>query len=264
MEAVLSCSFSHQHGLWRSFRKHTQQSILRAFVLRDDWCKHLFSWSPYGRRFLFVPTSNGRRNDLQCSVCDRNPVFPCSRIAVGLASQSHLYEHSGCNGRRKRGSGSSIGVWISPNCARLLESSSLAPKSADTVGQILINRVIVEVESSAEWTGDLSDLRTNQALTPKYPLRALWYKPVHMPSWLSIVCALLAVHMFALEALAERAKRAGAVTLYRAPVVMRVLFGTAIVAMVYGAGVVVLSEDFPRDWWVSVLLLGIAVFCAWQ
>lgn len=86
-----------------------------------------------------------------------------------------------------------------------------------------------------------------------------------MPSWLSIVCALLAVHMFALEALAERAKRAvNAITLYRAPVVMRVLFGTAIVAMVYGAGVVVLSEDFPRDWWVSVLLLGIAVFCAWQ
>ena len=81
-----------------------------------------------------------------------------------------------------------------------------------------------------------------------------------MPSWLAIVCALLAVRVFALEALAERAKRTGEVTLYRAPVGLRVLLGAAIVGMVYGAGAVVLSANFRRDWWVSVLLLAFAIF----
>jgi hypothetical protein len=85
-----------------------------------------------------------------------------------------------------------------------------------------------------------------------------------MRSWLTIVCALLAVHLFALEALAERARRVGEVTLYRAPIGMRVLFGAAIVAMVYGAGAVVLSENSRRDWWVSILLLVLAMFCASQ
>jgi hypothetical protein len=85
-----------------------------------------------------------------------------------------------------------------------------------------------------------------------------------MPSWLTLLCALLAVHLFALEALAERAKRAGDTTLYRAPLGLRILLGTAIVSMVYGAGAVALSKELRRDWWVSVLLLGLAIFCATQ
>jgi hypothetical protein len=85
-----------------------------------------------------------------------------------------------------------------------------------------------------------------------------------MHSWLTIGCALLAVHLFALEALAERAKRTGQTTLYRAPLGLRILLGTGIIAMVYGAGSVALSEDFKRDWWVFVMLLGLAIFCASQ
>jgi len=85
-----------------------------------------------------------------------------------------------------------------------------------------------------------------------------------MPSWLSILCALLAIHLFALEALAERAKRTGETTLYRAPLGLRILLGTAIIGMVYGAGAVALSKEFRRDWWVSVLLLGLAICCASQ
>ena len=85
-----------------------------------------------------------------------------------------------------------------------------------------------------------------------------------MPSWLTILCALLAIHLFALEALAERAKRTGETTLYRAPLGLRILHGTAIIGMVYGAGAVALSKELRRDWWVSVLLLGLAIFCASQ
>jgi len=85
-----------------------------------------------------------------------------------------------------------------------------------------------------------------------------------MPSWLTILCALLAVHLFALEALAERAKRTGGITLYRAPLGLRILLGAAIIGMVYGAGAVGLSEGLKRDCWVCVLLLGLAVFCASQ
>jgi hypothetical protein len=85
-----------------------------------------------------------------------------------------------------------------------------------------------------------------------------------MPSWLTILSALLAVHLFALEALAERAKRTGQTTLYRAPLGLRILFGAAIIAMVYGAGSVASSDDFKRGWWVSVTLLGLAIFCAAQ
>lgn len=85
-----------------------------------------------------------------------------------------------------------------------------------------------------------------------------------MTSWATIACALLAVHLFALEALAERAKRTGNVTLYRAPIGLRLLLGAAIVAMVYGAGVVALSANPRRDWWVSVLLFALAIFCASQ
>lgn len=85
-----------------------------------------------------------------------------------------------------------------------------------------------------------------------------------MPSWLTIVCALLAIHFFALEVLAERAKRRGDITLYRAPVGLRVLLGAAIVAMIYGAGTVAVSQSARQDWWVSVLLLSVAIFCASQ
>ena len=85
-----------------------------------------------------------------------------------------------------------------------------------------------------------------------------------MPSWLTILCALLAVHLFALEALAERAKRTGETTLYRPPLGLRILLGAAIIGMVYGAGAVALSKELRRDWWVSVLLLGLAIFCASQ
>jgi hypothetical protein len=85
-----------------------------------------------------------------------------------------------------------------------------------------------------------------------------------MPSWLTILCALLAVHLFALEALAERAKRSRGTTLYRAPLGLRLLLGTGTIVMVYGAGAVALSKDFRRDWWLSVLLLGMAMFGASQ
>ena len=83
-----------------------------------------------------------------------------------------------------------------------------------------------------------------------------------MPSWLTILCGLLAVHLFALEALAERAKRTGGITLYRAPLGLRILLGAAIIGMVYGAGTVALSKNPRRDSWASVLLLGLAIFCA--
>ena len=73
---------------------------------------------------------------------------------------------------------------------------------------------------------------------------------------------LLAIHLFALDALAERAKRTGETTLYRAPLGLRILLGTAIIGMVYGAGAVALSKELRRDWWVSVLLPGLAIFCA--
>jgi hypothetical protein len=83
-----------------------------------------------------------------------------------------------------------------------------------------------------------------------------------MPTGLTIGCTLLAVHLFALEALAERAKRTGQTMLYRAPLGLRVLLGAGIIVMVYRAGSVALSDDFKRDWWVSVLLLGSAFFIA--
>jgi hypothetical protein len=67
-----------------------------------------------------------------------------------------------------------------------------------------------------------------------------------MPSWLTILCALLAVHLFALEALAERAKRTGETTLYRPPLGLRILLGAAIISMVYGAGAVALSKELRR------------------
>jgi hypothetical protein len=85
-----------------------------------------------------------------------------------------------------------------------------------------------------------------------------------MPSWFTILCALIAIHLFALEALAERAKRTGATTLYRAPLGLRIILGTAIISMIYGAGAVALSKELRRDWWVSVSLLGLAIFCASQ
>jgi hypothetical protein len=85
-----------------------------------------------------------------------------------------------------------------------------------------------------------------------------------MPSSLTIVCALLAIHLFALEALAERAKRTQNTTLYRAPLGLRILLGIAIIGMVYGAGAAALSKEVRRDWWVSVLLLGLAILCASQ
>jgi hypothetical protein len=83
-----------------------------------------------------------------------------------------------------------------------------------------------------------------------------------MPSWLTIGCSLLGVRLLALEALAERAKRTGQAMLYRAPLGLRILLSAAIISMVYGAGSVALSDDFKRDWWVSVMLLGSALFCA--
>ena len=85
-----------------------------------------------------------------------------------------------------------------------------------------------------------------------------------MHTWIAILCASLAVHLLGLEALAERAKRKGEITLYRPPVGLRVLLGASTISMAYGAGAVALSDNFSRDWWVSVLLLGLAVFCASQ
>jgi len=83
-----------------------------------------------------------------------------------------------------------------------------------------------------------------------------------MPRSVAIVCSLLAIRLFALEASAERAKRAGDITLYRAPIGLRFSLGAAIIAMVYGAGVVVLSEK--RDWWTFALLMALAIFCTSQ
>jgi hypothetical protein len=85
-----------------------------------------------------------------------------------------------------------------------------------------------------------------------------------MASWVTILCVLLAIHLFALEALAERAKRTGATTLYRAPLGLRIVLGAAIISMVYGAGTVALSKEPGRDWWVCASLLGLAIFCASQ
>jgi hypothetical protein len=70
--------------------------------------------------------------------------------------------------------------------------------------------------------------------------------------------------LVAWEASAERAKRKAAVTLYRAIIGLRVLFGGGTIAMLYGAGAVARSDNFRRDWWVSVLLFGLAMFCASQ
>jgi hypothetical protein len=85
-----------------------------------------------------------------------------------------------------------------------------------------------------------------------------------MPSWLTTLVAGIAVYWIAIEAQAERARRNGELTLYRAPLGLRVLFGLTLPAMVYGAGAVALSQNFRQDWWVSALLLGIAIFCASQ
>jgi hypothetical protein len=43
---------------------------------------------------------------------------------------------------------------------------------------------------------------------------------------------------------------------------MRILFGASILLLVYGAGRVALSEDLTQDWWVSGLLLALAILCA--
>jgi hypothetical protein len=85
-----------------------------------------------------------------------------------------------------------------------------------------------------------------------------------MPSWLAIVVTGTAVHWFAIEARAERAKRGGEVTLYRAVFGLRVLLGLTVPILVYGAGEVALSGDFKQEWWVSALLLAIAILCASQ
>ena len=85
-----------------------------------------------------------------------------------------------------------------------------------------------------------------------------------MPSWLTIGCAVFAIHLLALEAKSERAKRRGDLTLYRGPVALRLLFGVGTIVMVYGAGTVALSQKARQDWWVSALLLGLAIFGASQ
>lgn len=85
-----------------------------------------------------------------------------------------------------------------------------------------------------------------------------------MPSWLTILAVGLAVYWLAVEARTERAKRTGKITLYRAPLGFRVLFGLAIPAMVYGGGKVALSQDFREIWWLSALLFALAIFCASQ
>lgn len=85
-----------------------------------------------------------------------------------------------------------------------------------------------------------------------------------MASGITIFCVLLAIHLFALEAFAERAKRTAGITLYRAPIGLRIVLGAAIIAMVYGAGSVALSKGPERELWVSYLLLGMAIFCASQ
>lgn len=81
-----------------------------------------------------------------------------------------------------------------------------------------------------------------------------------MPTWLTIVVSLIAVRWLAVEARAERARRDGETTLYRAPLGVRVLFGVGFLGMVYGAGV----EALNRDWWVSVLLAILGIFCLSQ
>jgi len=85
-----------------------------------------------------------------------------------------------------------------------------------------------------------------------------------MPSWLTILTAGLAIHWFALEARAERAKRKGEITLYRASFGLRILLGLAVLGMVYGAGVVAVSQNFRRDSWTSALLFAMAIFCTSQ
>jgi hypothetical protein len=97
-------------------------------------------------------------------------------------------------------------------------------------------------------------------------LRRLRVSEPQMRSGIAILCALLAVYVLVWEASAERAKRKGAVTvtLYRATIGFRVLLGAGTLVMVYGAGAVDRSDNFRRDWWVSVLSFGLAVFCASQ
>ena len=85
-----------------------------------------------------------------------------------------------------------------------------------------------------------------------------------MPSRLTILLAGIAVQWFAIEARAERARRAGETTLYRAPLGLRVLFGVALSGMVYGAGVFAFSGNFNRDWWVSASLVVTAFLCLSQ
>jgi hypothetical protein len=87
---------------------------------------------------------------------------------------------------------------------------------------------------------------------------------IGMTSLLTIVAVGLAVYWFAVEARAERAKRAGEITLYRAPLGLRMLLGLASLAMVYGAGSVALSSTARHDWWVSGLIFAMAMFCLSQ
>lgn len=68
-----------------------------------------------------------------------------------------------------------------------------------------------------------------------------------MPSWLNIVVASLAIHLFALEALAERAKQTGQIICVVRPLGPRILIGAAIIAMAYGAGTETLSDDSEHD-----------------
>jgi len=82
-----------------------------------------------------------------------------------------------------------------------------------------------------------------------------------MPGWLTTFVAGIAVYWLANEARVERVKRRGEITLYRPALGLRVLFGLAVLTMIYGAGAVALSQNFSRDWWVCALLLALAFFC---
>jgi hypothetical protein len=79
------------------------------------------------------------------------------------------------------------------------------------------------------------------------------------PSWITILASLLLIRWLAVEALAERAIRRGAVLLFRAPLGLRLLFGFCIPGFVYGAASAA-AQNFRANWWLSATFLFFAVF----
>jgi hypothetical protein len=83
-------------------------------------------------------------------------------------------------------------------------------------------------------------------------------------SWITVVAVVLLVRWLAWEASAERAVQKSDVLVFRAPALLRILFGFAVPTMVYGAGSVVASGKFRQEWWVSLTLLVMAVSIVWM